>query len=339
MMADEQPDPIHSALTRSAPELLDAGTVGDLPIFRIVDEMVRSWGRDTTISVLGPLLQLTADGCAATSARLAEGRRDDRPLDVGRPDRTEMEKKAPLVLIQDRIDTRVAETTDELITIAIRVHPSVARDFERTVSAYARLQKATLEAGNRPIQLELLRTEARSGADEVTKSAVVLSRAEEDEFRDQGFLSCLPLRITGRLRKRRTVVVLGGADVELGSAELKVLLVLVAGHRASASGWVRRESLRSGAGLGFETLGDRFCPTGTDQALYRLRRALASALQGLSATDFIECSGGRVRLSTHRCYLRWDRPDLLRHFDPDVRAIAVGLPPSFDRTLRNPLSQ
>ena len=64
-----------------------------------------------------------------------------------------------------------------------------------------------------------------------------------------------------------------------------------------------------------------YTPDGIEQAWSRLRAPLRPELAAL-----IERRGGRVRLSTHRRYVSWDRRRLAEHVDDRVHALVRQLP-------------
>jgi hypothetical protein len=61
-----------------------------------------------------------------------------------------------------------------------------------------------------------------------------------------------------------------------------------------------------------------YMPQSVEQALARLRAPFSSALDPVPATDLMEVSKGRVRISTHRRFVSWDATMLRRHSDERV---------------------
>jgi hypothetical protein len=153
---------------------------------------------------------------------------------------------------------------------------------------------------------------------------VVLSDDEEEEFERLGFKSRLPIRITGRIERRKgNVIDVAGHSVVLTDAPFKMLLRLVVALCETTDGFLSRNELTYGAGIDSEGV---LAPDGLDQALSRLRAPFQPALEGLQRTHFIEARSSHVRLSTYRRYVTWDREALRGHQDGWVRGLAARLP-------------
>lgn len=159
----------------------------------------------------------------------------------------------------------------------------------------------------------------------VTTHATITLTAEQETENERHRYRCrLALDVTAGQDKLRNVIRAGDIEVSLTDADFKALMLLVLGAAVREGGWVPRKALRSGAGLSLE---GQFFPSGIDSALGRLRDQFRPALSGAASTDFIEASGdGRVRLSVHRAYLRWDKSTLLAHRLTEIRAIGGLLP-------------
>jgi hypothetical protein len=67
---------------------------------------------------------------------------------------------------------------------------------------------------------------------------------------------------------------------------------------------------------------------GADQVLARIRKPFEQVIGTLETTQFIEKRSGRVRLSTHRSDIRYDRSKLLEHPVDAACRIARSLPKS-----------
>jgi hypothetical protein len=160
---------------------------------------------------------------------------------------------------------------------------------------------------------------------------IVLSDEEEEQFDACGFKSRFPIVITGR-RERRTgnVLEVGGARVVLTDAPFKLFLRLVAALHETQDGFLPRGSMLDGGGLVVEGF---YTEDGVDQALNRLRAPFGPALRELKPTEFIEVRGGRIRLSTHRRFIAYDRERLLGHSDQMVRDLTERIPSGAQRVL------
>lgn len=152
---------------------------------------------------------------------------------------------------------------------------------------------------------------------------VVLSTREEGEFQRRGFRSRLHIRLTGRTTGRASnLVEVAGRAVEIGDVPFSRFLRLVLGVFETNDGYLLLESANqpslAGEGL-FDT-------EGIDQAISRLRSMFKGYLADLKDDDFIERHRGRIRLSTHRRFITYDRLLLLGHHDARVKEYAARLP-------------
>jgi hypothetical protein len=160
------------------------------------------------------------------------------------------------------------------------------------------------------------RTKATGGSKGVT---VELSSVEEQEFGASGALSRSLITIEGVRKKKKNLVEVDGSTVELTAAPFRLFLRLIAALYETADGYAERGIMRSGSGLVAEGY---YTAAGMEQATSRLRSAFITAVHPLPGTDFIEVSGSRVRISTHRGYCRVDVSRLSAHDDPEVVALA-----------------
>lgn len=63
------------------------------------------------------------------------------------------------------------------------------------------------------------------------------------------------------------------------------------------------------------------------QSIYRLRKPIEGSLREKDAKKFIENNGSKgYRISTHPDLVTYDRGNLLKHTDAEVKAIAKRLP-------------
>jgi hypothetical protein len=153
-----------------------------------------------------------------------------------------------------------------------------------------------------------------------------LTNVGEYEFVRYGFRFRGRVQFTGRTTGRKgNVVMIGQAEVILPDAEFKRLLFLGVGLFESPDGFVDigKDHAENDHG---ECEICKFFPDGVDQAVSRLRQRLPQAVTGLSATDFIEVQRRRIRISTHRDCLSFDRQLLLRHPDESVKRLIARLP-------------
>src|SRR3990172_11115099 len=71
----------------------------------------------------------------------------------------------------------------------------------------------------------------------------------------------------------------------------------------------------------------RHAEAGKYHSFERLRNPLEGSLQEKDAKKFIENDGSkRYRISTHPDFVTYDRGNLLKHTDPEVRELAEKLP-------------
>lgn len=157
--------------------------------------------------------------------------------------------------------------------------------------------------------------------------STILSQSEEQEFQASRFQSRLVIDIKGRMAGRKgNVVEVGGLEALLNDARLKLFLRLVLALYESPEGFLSKREFRFGTSIDGELV---VAPSGLDQAISRLREPFFEVphlLGGLSASQFIEVSRGRVRLSTHRRFVKWNREQLLDHPDEAIREITKRLP-------------
>lgn len=157
-----------------------------------------------------------------------------------------------------------------------------------------------------------------------SKAFPQLSAEEEDEFLRHRFNGRLAVRLTGETTRRKSnVILLDDLPVIVPDADFKLLLRLVVGLHESDDGYVQLGTLKYGGGLAEEGI---LRAEGMYQAVSRLRARLDPALVGLDAKQFVEITRGRIRLSTHRAYISFDRERLLKHPDESVRLLAEHLP-------------
>lgn len=154
--------------------------------------------------------------------------------------------------------------------------------------------------------------------------SVFLTPAEEREFEQHRFHSRIPIQVRGQTAGRKSNVVwIGDREVILPDSEFRLFLRLVVAFYEVADGFVPLGTMKRGGGLVDEGI---FEAEGIHQAISRLRWRLNPALGDLTAKRFVEVQRKRVRLSTHRRYVSFDRPGLVRHPDKKVSAIAERLP-------------
>ncbi len=151
-----------------------------------------------------------------------------------------------------------------------------------------------------------------------------LSAREREEFEAQGFKSDLAIQFTGWTEGLRgNILFVGGERMVLTDAPLKLLLRLAVQLQETDDGFLALADLKYGEGVDGES---EFAPDGMDQALSRLRKPFAGYLEGLPTNKLIERRKGKVRLSTHRRCVTWDRERLLLHDNAAVRQLAERLP-------------
>jgi hypothetical protein len=153
---------------------------------------------------------------------------------------------------------------------------------------------------------------------------VVLSAEEEREFERYGFNSRIPIYLTGRVERRvSNVVQVGDAQVLVEGSLFRGFMRLVVALFETEEGFISRSSLRTGRGLQAQ---DLYFPAGLDQAVSRLRDRFRPTLGHLDAREFLEFQHFRLRLSTHRSFVRYDKAALVAHPHEGVRAMATRLP-------------
>ena len=156
----------------------------------------------------------------------------------------------------------------------------------------------------------------RSSAVELEKTC--LPEVDQAEL-DQYALRCrTSIRFSAeRARRSSTCVYVNGSKLPLTEAEFVFLLRLGVELVRSPDGWCRKGDGKRGGGL----VDEGTVPADVDKAVARLRVALQSVLGEVSPTDLVEVYRGRVRLSTHRTFIAFDREGLLRHQSERVRQV------------------
>lgn len=173
------------------------------------------------------------------------------------------------------------------------------------------------------ITLAVDRTKTTSGSN--AQPEVELTAEEEAEFSGHRFKSRHVVQVTGGTERRKSnVMKIGLHEVILPDAQFKLFLRLVVGLVEAGDGWVDLGTPRSGGGMAGEGIMEA---EEIHQAVARLRGRIGPALIDLKATQFVEVSRKRIRLSTHRRYVTVERDRLLTHPDDVVRRLAQRLPP------------
>lgn len=132
------------------------------------------------------------------------------------------------------------------------------------------------------------------------------------------------ISLTGQIEWRKSnIVFIEDAEVILPDADYALFLRLVVGLFETEDGFV---DLGGTFPSQEEDGGEALFPEGLDQAVHRLRVRLGPALMGMRATDYVQVRRRRVRLSTHRKHVVFDRPRMLQHPDARIRRLAARLP-------------
>lgn len=161
--------------------------------------------------------------------------------------------------------------------------------------------------------------EERSEIHPKPEHPIVLSEEEEEEFARNRYKSREPIEITGHIEGLKgNVVRLAGKEVIITDAPFKLFLRLVIQLQEAKDGFLALKDLKYGEGIDGEL---ELAPDGIEQALSRLRKPFA----GRAPKKFIERNKGRVRLSTHRACVTWNR-ELLLHPDSVIQQLAERLP-------------
>ena len=214
--------------------------------------------------------------------------------------------------------------------IPVLVEPQYAELTQRFADFYGEPWR---KAG--PIGIAFSGEIAALGADVVGSTREIqrisLSDRDREEFETQGFKSDLVIQITGRTEGiRGNVLYVGGARMILTDAPFKLFLKLVVQLQGTDDGFIvladlKFADLKYGEGVDGELA---LAPDGMEQALSRLRKPFAGYLEGLPTNKLIERGTGKskVRLSTHRRCITWDRGRLLLHDNAAVRQLAERLP-------------
>ncbi len=157
-----------------------------------------------------------------------------------------------------------------------------------------------------------------------TLPVIRLSESEERAVRQHRFKSRLPIQVTGQTEARKAnVVLIDGLEVIMPDAQFRLFLRLVVALHEVDDGYISLGTLRSGGGITDEGIA---FPEGIHQAVSRLRLPLRPALRDLKPGEFIQVSMKRIRLSTHRRYVLFNRDQLARHPGELIRSLALRLP-------------
>lgn len=162
---------------------------------------------------------------------------------------------------------------------------------------------------------------------------VILTETQEDEFKNYGFRVRLPIHITALSAGRNaTIVLLDGNQVSIPLADFRLFIFLIIALFLHEDGFLSWNDIK----YSVEDVGENLiAPEGLEQAVSRLRSRFKSPLGGLKGNEFIERKSWRVRISTHRKFITYDRNGLLNHFDPLVRQLVQRLPddPQYNRNV------
>lgn len=222
----------------------------------------------------------------------------------------------------ERVTAALASEFDEVVTIQSRVRQKHVSTFEPFVQSFADWQAMHLRS------TDSLAALGGTSPTSYVKAQIArsLTPEEHEEFQRYQFKSRLPIEITGEVLPRSSNrLLVDASEVVLGDTPFALFLRLVIelfstenrggfvfkGHPISCGGLVSEGYLNA---------------DGIDQGISRLRREFATALKGRDPRRFIEVQQRRVRLSTHRKLIRYDRERLIHHPDATVAAIARGLP-------------
>lgn len=153
---------------------------------------------------------------------------------------------------------------------------------------------------------------------------VVLTDVEEEEFIRHGFHVRLPIHVTASGEGRNsTVVTLDGNAVSVPQAEFRLFMLLVTALFQYENGYLPWNDIK----FSQDEMGElSIAPDGLEQAISRLRTRFKSPLGGLKGSEFIERKNFRIRISTHRRFVTYDREGLFDHPDSLVRQWAQRLP-------------
>ena len=226
----------------------------------------------------------------------------------------------------------IGEGSPQLRKIPVFVDPSVARLTEKFAEFYGEHDNTI-----GPPNISFLAQSGGVGSAEdvpghfgpgthqpSSRLGVTLSDAEEHEFEANRFNSRILIQVTGQTEVRKTNVILfDGREVTLPDAQFRLFLRLVAALHEADDGYVSLGTLRSGGGITDEGIA---FPEEIYQAVSRLRFPLRTALHPLKPVEFIQVSRKRIRLSTHKRYVLFNRDQLARHPDELIRSLALRLP-------------
>ncbi len=110
--------------------------------------------------------------------------------------------------------------------------------------------------------------------------------------------------------KRSNDLSVNGHAIKMPDASFRLLIELVVELKKGKGGWL--------------TI---YTEEGKYQIFDRLRRPIEGSLHDKNAKKFIENDGSkRYRISTHPDFVTYDRGNLLKHTDPEVRKLAKRLP-------------
>lgn len=154
-----------------------------------------------------------------------------------------------------------------------------------------------------------------------------LSEEDEAAFAKAGFKSRLPIVVTGELDGRNgNVVEVNGTRLSLGDVKFHLFLRLVVAVFEQDDGLVELGTAKHGGGLCAEGILQEH---NLHQPIHRLRGSLRHALDELNPKSFIEVRRGKIRLSTHPAYVRYNISALTSHVDTAIRELAHRLPVRF----------
>jgi hypothetical protein len=148
--------------------------------------------------------------------------------------------------------------------------------------------------------------------------AVTLSADELAEFEKARFSGRLRTELTGRTSGRKSnIVLIETRELEFPDAEFLFFLRLCVAVCEEPDAWVTVRRLDEDGTVTIDAV---------DRELLRLRTRVAGALPpGLSRLQFLQRARGKVRLSTHRRFIAWDRATFLSHPNEAISKLAERL--------------
>jgi hypothetical protein len=152
---------------------------------------------------------------------------------------------------------------------------------------------------------------------------IILSEMEEREAARYGLVNQQVIAIPGATSKLANRIVIGASPVDLPRADFVLFMRLVLALFETEDGYLDWQSIRYGR-QGENEL--TYAPEGLEQALSRLRKLVRGALGEMDAGAFIQRSENRVRISSHKRLVVYDRGALLAHKEKRVRMLAERLP-------------